>query len=632
MNYNPKPFENLLKRYLLRQAAEIDKLIDKYIRQLVLQSTRVNPPEDTEFEFRNYPSLSRAVDRTLRTMSNSITGTIQSGIEWAWDLANAKNDDMVARIVRSIGAGRIPQDALARWNQKNLPALEAFQQRKFSGMSLSDRVWDFSRGIKGDLELALDLGIGEGMSADRLARQVKGFLKEPNRLYRRVRDEKGILRLSQAGSNYHPGQGVYRSSYKNAKRLAGTETNIAYRTADYERAQRLDFILGIEVHLSKNHTCLNAKGEPEPFYDICDELQGRYPKDFKFVGWHPHCRCYTTTILPSEDEFFAYLDEMDDNGNSTYEFKNQVTEVPSKMTKWLEENEERIKGAKSLPYWIKDNPQIAISEDVLDKINYEKLKDDLRNQERNGIPKDTPTITDELRQRYSNFMIKGSDEFDFEEELFEKYDSLVKPTADNWIIADSAQKHAMVDYTDGEHWYGRVNAVARKQNAEPDSEAAQKVIDMERFIRGCRTKEEMVFRRGTGYGEIEKVFGEDVLRAILSGDNSAIGQLGVQRGFTSTSFNEFGGYHLGRTLDTKVEMRILAPKGTQAAFAKVFSRNDMVFGSKWGGELPADKIYLSDAENEMILNRNMLMRIEGYEVIDAEKGWIRVLVSILGRV
>ena len=53
--------------------------------------------------------------------------------------------------------------------------------------------------------------------------------------------------------------------------------------------QQLDFILGIEVHLSNNHTCLNAKGEPEPFYDICDELQGRYPKDFKFTGWHPLC-------------------------------------------------------------------------------------------------------------------------------------------------------------------------------------------------------------------------------------------------------------------------------------------------------------------------------------------------------
>lgn len=37
-------------------------------------------------------------------------------------------------------------------------------------------------------------------------------------------------------------------------RRAATETNIAYRTADHERWQQLDFIVGIEVHLSNNHT------------------------------------------------------------------------------------------------------------------------------------------------------------------------------------------------------------------------------------------------------------------------------------------------------------------------------------------------------------------------------------------
>ena len=85
-------------------------------------------------------------------------------------------------------------------------------------------------------------------------------------------------------------------------RLARTETNIAYRTADYDRQQDLDFVVGIEVHLSGNHTCKGVKGE---FHDICDELQGRYPKDFKFTGWHPNCRCYTTTILKTPEEFKA---------------------------------------------------------------------------------------------------------------------------------------------------------------------------------------------------------------------------------------------------------------------------------------------------------------------------------------
>ena len=102
---------------------------------------------------------------------------------------------------------------------------------------------------------------------------------------------------------YHSGQGVYRSSYKNAMRLARTEINMAYREAEYQRWQQLDFVVGFRIHLSNNHTILNSKGEPVPFHDICDELAGDYPKTFKFVGWHPQCRCFVTPILSDYDEY-----------------------------------------------------------------------------------------------------------------------------------------------------------------------------------------------------------------------------------------------------------------------------------------------------------------------------------------
>ena len=78
-------------------------------------------------------------------------------------------------------------------------------------------------------------------------------------------------------------------------------------------------MVGIEVHLSNNHTCMGHKGKLIlDFHDICDELQGRYPKDFKFTGWHPHCRCYATTIFKTDEnawsnslrtEMEAYLGE-----------------------------------------------------------------------------------------------------------------------------------------------------------------------------------------------------------------------------------------------------------------------------------------------------------------------------------
>lgn len=150
-----------------------------------------------------------------------------------------------------------------------------------------------------------------------------------------------------------PGHGT-RSS---PARLAATETNIAYRTADHERWQQLDFIVGIEVRLSNNHTCLGKDGKPHPFHDICDELKGKYPKDFKFTGWHPHCRCIATTILKTDaemdadDEAILRGDEPSDPDTS----ENAVTELPENFRGWMETNQDRIARAKSLPYFIRDN-------------------------------------------------------------------------------------------------------------------------------------------------------------------------------------------------------------------------------------------------------------------------------------
>lgn len=360
MKYNPKSYERSLTRFIARQALLVQKLIDEAVSQSVMETERfgVKKGGKEDFFFKDYPGLSRKIDGILHSLTGRMDKVVHSGIEWGWELANTKNDDLVWKVINSIGSTRIPYEAPERWMQKNLPALEAFESRRVNGMDLSDRVWNFTSGIKGDLELALDLGIGEGMSADRLSREVRGYLREPDRLYRRVRDEKGVLRLSESASNYHPGQGVYRSSYKNAKRLTATETNMAYRSADYERNQQLDFVLGIEVHLSNNHTCLNEKGEPEPFFDICDELQGRYPADFKFTGWHPQCRCYTTTILPSQEEMTAYLASMDENGHSDYQFSGRIEDLPPQFKEWVENNADRIEAAEGrgkLPYFIKDN-------------------------------------------------------------------------------------------------------------------------------------------------------------------------------------------------------------------------------------------------------------------------------------
>ena len=165
--------------------------------------------------------------------------------------------------------------------------------------------------------------------------------------------------------DFHPGQGVYRSSYKNARRLAVTETNIAYRTSDHLRWQQMDFVVGIRVGLSNNHT-LNGVS----FYDICDRLsstkpgdgKGLYPKDFKFVGWHPHCRCHVETILKTEEEMQQDTQRILNGEPTTTDSVNKVRDTPSEFKDFAREfnarSEQRVQdGLQPLktPYFISDN-------------------------------------------------------------------------------------------------------------------------------------------------------------------------------------------------------------------------------------------------------------------------------------
>lgn len=221
---------------------------------------------------------------------------VVNGIDAEWTLSNNKNSEL-ARQVFGKNVGRLSQSQYRRYFSTNDAARVAFQARRVGGLSISDRVWNYTRQFKEEIELGLDVGIRSGRSAEEMSRDLRDYLKHPDKLFRRVRDEHGILQLSKRASEFHPGQGVYRSSYRNARRLASTETNIAYRTSDQERWKQFDFVVGIEVRLSNNHTCLGRDGKPHEFHDICDELAGRYPKDFKFTGWHPHCRCHAVSIL-----------------------------------------------------------------------------------------------------------------------------------------------------------------------------------------------------------------------------------------------------------------------------------------------------------------------------------------------
>lgn len=293
-----------------------------------LLAQQVDFKPDKPFTFDDYPRTKKRSDKLINDLQKQILSTVSASVAYAWDLAERKNDELVKSV---LGGQAVPH--------RRTEGVKAFTARREQGLNLSDRVWKYTDQFKEELEMSLDLGLRDGLDAPAMGRAVREYLAEPNKLFRRVRDEHGHLHLSSRAKAYHPGQGVYRSSYKNALRLTATETNMAYRTADYERIQELDFVRGIEVCLSNNHT-LNGK----PFHCICDEFAGKYPKDFKFIGWHPLCRCYVKTIL-SDDPF-------------TPEDTPEVKDVPQGLKNWVANNGDRIDRAfdKGRPaYWLRDN-------------------------------------------------------------------------------------------------------------------------------------------------------------------------------------------------------------------------------------------------------------------------------------
>jgi hypothetical protein len=251
-------------------------------------------------------------------------------------VSNAKNDDLVNSYIKGLAISSALKEGMFA---RNMEAFEQFSKRKINGFTVSDRVWNISRQAKTQLEFYLESGIGQGRSAATLSRDIRQLLKEPEKLFRRVRDKDGNLVPSRPMKEYHPGQGVYRSSYMNALRLSVIEINMSYRNADHERWGQLNFITGIEIRLSGAH----------PRADICDHMKGNYPKDFKFTGWHPFCLCYATPILMDKDRF------MDNLENDSDIAPEKITDIPEDAKAYLEKNQKTIDGWNSKPIWVKDN-------------------------------------------------------------------------------------------------------------------------------------------------------------------------------------------------------------------------------------------------------------------------------------
>ena len=347
---------------------------------LALNKTMPTLPEGEMFSFDNESlKKQKEVERLLRQLHSVATMAIEKGIRLEWAQANAECDKLV---LSCFGKRALETPEFTAWTQRNEAAMAAFISRSERGLNLSQRVWKSCRQLRDEMEVAITVAVGDGTSAASMSRSVRKYLNDPDLMFRRFRykigeeieyDKDGneigkkIVRgkkwkkkirktdgtvgwIDYDKDSYRDewtGPGYYKSSAQNAMRVARTETNIAYRRADNERWQQMDFVLGQRVSLSRSH----------PKTDICDKLAGDYPPDFVFDGWHPQCFCYVTPILIDEDEILK-MNEAMLNGETYKPRGKRITQYPDNFKQWVRDNEERIIASHDTgtdPYFVRNN-------------------------------------------------------------------------------------------------------------------------------------------------------------------------------------------------------------------------------------------------------------------------------------
>lgn len=344
MDYDKLHLESI-EAYAERVRLAYEKAIEEIGVYLVY--ARLSSNGDLLFIKKEY--VKKAVGKILDNMFEQVYVETVTGITTNWDLAVEKNNAVAERV---FGAKleELPTEYKEKYLSNNQTAKEAFISRKDTQFTISDRVWKNTQQFKNEMELIIETGLKNGDSADDLVKNMKQYLREPDKLFRRIRNtETGALELSKAAKAYHPGQGVYRSSYKNAHRLLRNEINASYERAAYLKRQQQEFVVGIEIKTSPQHDPSDDKGGIS-----CQALVGRYPKDFDWTWkWHVNCLCMCLDVVKTQDEIFEDVARIG-NGEKPSLYSSQlVADFPPNYKQYVAENRTKWEKHKNPPRWIK---------------------------------------------------------------------------------------------------------------------------------------------------------------------------------------------------------------------------------------------------------------------------------------
>lgn len=327
-----KRYSELIKR-LKQYAGGVMSIYEKHNLEasMLVGFTDYTGENGEPFSFDNYPEIKSAAEAAELSFVSDMSALINRGTSLEWENSNHVQDLLANDVLGTYKAS--PNAKTVSYYQKNSDHLKAFQQRTEHGMNLSKRLWKQGKQYKQALEETISVAIEKGMSAPQLAQKVTKYLKDYESIKKAYKKKFG-KNLKSVNVHYA------------SMRLAVSEINMAYRTAEQTRWKQMDFIVGYEIKTQ-------GKDGKEHISDVCDSLAGKYPKTFKWVGWHPMCRCIAIPILNTEDEFWSL---------ETTKSVNEITDVPKSHKDWIEDNRDRILQAKkrgTLPYWVRDNYKVG---------------------------------------------------------------------------------------------------------------------------------------------------------------------------------------------------------------------------------------------------------------------------------
>ncbi len=308
---------------LARYADRVQSVYDTLNKEIAKSVVRTSYDGSVPFRFADYPLAKKKFEEVQSAFVRDLRAVIYGGTNAEWNESNLVQDLLADKVLKFYGS-KAGGKKHRVYYQANSDVLKAFQERKDKGLNLSQKLWNQTKEYKTEMEYAISSAIEKGTSAVTLSKRLSKYLVDFPSLKHDYKEKFGNAFTCQDCE--------YRSI-----RLARSEINMAYRKAEQERWKQFDFVLGYEVKTTQN-------GHHVP--DICDDLAGKYPKDFIFLGWHPNCMCYVIPILKTEEEFWEEEDV------------ETVKDVPQGMKEWIANNTDRIADANersSLPYWYKDN-------------------------------------------------------------------------------------------------------------------------------------------------------------------------------------------------------------------------------------------------------------------------------------